>query len=162
MFRHNYHLVLDQALADINTVARPCFAVMDATIGLEGNSPKSGIPKVVNRLLASGDPVALDAVAAKVMGFDPEQIGHLAECMAAGLGTADLRRITTVGEDDLSLALKLMAPLITVLLCVFMTGTVTNVVRNRISGTVSCLRTRPRGSGTVRIGSRVMLTHLKP
>jgi len=106
MFRHNYHLVLDAALADINTVARPCFAVMDATIGLEGNSPKSGIPKVVNRMLASGDAVALDAVAAKLMGFDPAQIGHLAECVAAGLGTANLGNITTVGDDDLSLNLR--------------------------------------------------------
>ena len=59
MFRHNYHLVLDAALADINAVVRPCFAMMDATVGLEGNSPKSGKPKVVNRMLASGDCVAL-------------------------------------------------------------------------------------------------------
>lgn len=106
MFRHNYHLVLDAALADINSVARPCFAVMDATIGLEGNSPKSGIPKVVNRVLAAGDFVALDAVAAKIMGFDPAQILHLAECAAAGLGVADERAVTVVGDDDLSLNLS--------------------------------------------------------
>jgi uncharacterized protein (DUF362 family) len=105
MSRHGYHLVLDAALADINTVARPCFAVMDATVGLEGNGPKSGTPKVVNRILASGDFVALDAVAASVMGFDPERIGHLAECAAAGLGVAELRAIETVGDDDLSLNL---------------------------------------------------------
>jgi uncharacterized protein (DUF362 family) len=105
MFRHNYHLVLDAALADINTVARPCFAMMDATVGLEGNSPKSGKPKVVDRLLASGDFVALDAVAAKIMGFEPERIGHLNQCVAAGLGVSDLQRITTVGDDDLSLNL---------------------------------------------------------
>lgn len=106
MFRHNYHLVLNAALADINSVARPCFAVMDATIALEGNSPKSGKPKVVNRVLASGDFVALDAVAAKIMGFEPAQIGHLEECVAAGLGVADLGRITAVGDDDLSLNLR--------------------------------------------------------
>lgn len=108
MFRHNYHLVLDAALADINTVARPCFAVMDATIGLEGNSPKSGIPKVVNRVLASGDAVALDAVAAKLMGFDPARIGHLRECVTAGLGTASLQDIATCGDDDLSLNLQFL------------------------------------------------------
>jgi uncharacterized protein (DUF362 family) len=106
MFRHNYHLVLDAALADINSVARPCFAVMDATVALEGNSPKSGLPKVVNRVLTSGDFVALDAVAAKIMGFDPARIGHLAECVAAGLGEADLQRITVEGDDDLSLNLR--------------------------------------------------------
>jgi uncharacterized protein (DUF362 family) len=108
MFRHNYHLVLNAALADINNVVRPCFAVMDATVGLEGNSPKSGIPKVVNRVLASGDFVALDAVAAKIMGFDPAQIGHLAECVAAGLGVAALNQISTVGDDDLSLNLHFL------------------------------------------------------
>jgi uncharacterized protein (DUF362 family) len=108
MFRHNYHLVLNAALADINSVVRPCFAVMDATVGLEGNSPKSGIPKVVNRVLASGDFVALDAVAAKIMGFDPAQIGHLAECVAAGLGVAALNQIATVGDDDLSLNLHFL------------------------------------------------------
>ena len=106
MFRHKYHLVLDAALADINSVVRPCFAVMDATVCLEGNSPKSGIPKVVNRVLASGDFVALDAVAATVMGFDPRRIGHILECVAAGLGVADVERITTVGDDDLSLELN--------------------------------------------------------
>jgi uncharacterized protein (DUF362 family) len=105
MFRHNYHLVLDAALADINAAVRPCFGMMDASVGLEGNSPKSGKPKVVNRMLASGDCVALDAVAAKVMGFDPAAIKHLSECVAAGLGTADLDRITVTGDDDLSLNL---------------------------------------------------------
>jgi hypothetical protein len=75
-------------------------------VGLEGNSPKSGKPRVVNRVLASGDFVALDAVAAKVMGFEPATIGHLGECVAAGLGVADLGRIATVGDDDLSLNLR--------------------------------------------------------
>jgi uncharacterized protein (DUF362 family) len=106
MFRHNYHLVLDAALADINTVTRPCFAIMDATVGLEGNSPKSGIPKIADRVLASGDFVALDAAAAKIMGFDPARIAHLAECVAAGLGAADLRYVETTGDDDLSLDLR--------------------------------------------------------
>jgi uncharacterized protein (DUF362 family) len=105
MFRHNYHLVLDAALADINAVVRPCFAVMDATVCLEGNSPKSGIPKVVDRVLASGDLVAIDAVAAKIMGFDQRAIGHLGECVAAGLGVSDLGRIAVVGDDDLTLDL---------------------------------------------------------
>lgn len=105
MFRHNYHLVLDAALADINAVVRPRFAVMDATVCLEGNSPKSGIPKVVDRVLASGDLVALDAVAAKVMGFDPGTISHLAECVAAGLGVSDLAQVSVVGDDDLTLNL---------------------------------------------------------
>ncbi len=108
MFRHQYHLVLDAALADINQVARPAFAVMDATVALEGNSPKSGLPRVVDRVLASPDPVALDALAARIMGFDPAAIGHLAECEAAGLGTRNLQRIEVRGEQVSSLNLRFL------------------------------------------------------
>jgi uncharacterized protein (DUF362 family) len=95
--RHSYHLVVDQALADLNRAVRPRFAVMDATVCLEGNAPKSGVPKIMDLVLASGDPVALDAVAATIMGFDPARIGHLQECAEVGLGTADLSRIEILG-----------------------------------------------------------------
>ena len=103
--RHNYHLVLNDALADINNALRPRFAVMDATVGLEGNSPKSGEPRVVDRVLASGDFVALDAVVAKILGFDPAQIQHIQNCHQLELGTGNLDEIEVVGDDDLSLNL---------------------------------------------------------
>jgi len=98
--RHNYHLVLTDALADINSVVRPVFAVMDATIALEGNGPKSGRPKVVDRVLASHDIVALDAIQAKLMGLDPMTIPHLQACAKRELGTSSLEQIEIVGEKD--------------------------------------------------------------
>lgn len=97
--RHNYHLVLSQALVDVNALVQPRFAVMDGTIALEGNGPKSGRPREMNLVLASGDLVALDAVAAQVMSFDPDKIEHLQLCARHGLGTADRRHITVVGEQ---------------------------------------------------------------
>jgi len=103
--RHNYHLVLDAALADINSVVKPRFAVMDATVGLEGNSPKSGEPRVVDRVLASGDFVAMDTVVAKILGFDPARVQHILNCDRIGLGAGDLEKIEVVGDDDLSLNL---------------------------------------------------------
>ena len=96
--RHNFHLVLSQALVDVNTIVRPRVAVMDGTVALEGDGPKSGRPKEMNLVLASGDVVALDAVAAQVMGFDPSSIEHLQLCERHGLGTADCEDITVVGE----------------------------------------------------------------
>ena len=104
--RHNYHLVLNDALADINSAVKPRFAVMDATVGLEGNSPKSGEPRVVDRVLASGDFVAMDAVVAKILGFDPAKVEHIQKCQSIELGTGDLEMIDVVGDDDLSLNLK--------------------------------------------------------
>lgn len=98
--RHNYHLTLSDSLADINAALRPAFSVMDATIGLEGNGPKSGRPRVVNRILASSDLVALDTVQAKLMGLDPAKIEHLQTCAQRGLGTSVLERIDIVGDAD--------------------------------------------------------------
>ncbi|PWT87871.1 MAG: hypothetical protein C5B54_11595 [Acidobacteria bacterium] len=98
--RHNYHLVLDDALADINSVVRPVFAVMDATIALEGNGPKSGNPKVVNRILASHDIVAIDTAQAKLMGIDPATVVHLGTCASRCLGTNSLDQIEWKGDPD--------------------------------------------------------------
>lgn len=103
--RHNYHLVLNDALADINTAATPRFAVMDATVGLEGNSPKSGEPRVVDRVLASGDFVALDTVVAKILGFEPAEIQHIQNCHSLELGAGHLDDIDVVGDDGLELNL---------------------------------------------------------
>jgi uncharacterized protein (DUF362 family) len=96
--RHNYHLVLSDALADINSAVQPALAVMDATVALEGNGPKSGIPRVVNRVLASPDCVALDTVQASLMGLDGSRIEHLATCAERGVGTNRLEEIEIVGE----------------------------------------------------------------
>ena len=84
--RHEYHLVLDDALADLNHVFRPVLALMDGTIGLEGNGPKSGRPRIADKILCSTDPVALDTIQAILMGLDPRGIAHLAACSARGIG----------------------------------------------------------------------------
>ncbi len=97
--RHSFHLLLSQALVDVNAIVRPRFAVMDGTIALEGNGPKSGRPKEMNLILTSGDLVALDVVAAEVMGFDPDQIEHLQLCAHYGLGIADRKKIIVEGEQ---------------------------------------------------------------
>lgn len=95
--RHEYHLDLDDALAELNAAMRPALALMDATVGLEGNGPKSGRPRVSDRILCSADPVALDTVQSVLMGIDPATVGHLATCAARGIGTRDLDRIEVRG-----------------------------------------------------------------
>ncbi len=99
--RHEYHLVLDDALADLNSVIRPALAVMDGTVGLEGNGPKSGRPRIADRILCSRDPVALDTVQATLMGIDPATIRHLAVSAARGIGTNDLSKIDLRSSEQL-------------------------------------------------------------
>jgi uncharacterized protein (DUF362 family) len=104
VFRHNYHLVLNEVLSDIHKILQPVFAVCDATVALEGDGPKTGRPRVVNRVLASTDIVALDAVCARIMGFDPEKIDHLQLLDEDGRGTA--RDYQVIGEDIEGLDLR--------------------------------------------------------
>lgn len=97
--RHEYHLVLDDAIADLNATLRPAFSVMDGTIGLQGNGPKSGSPRVADRVLASADLVALDTVHAATIGVDPGRVRHLSTCSARGLGVGELAGIEVRGLD---------------------------------------------------------------
>jgi uncharacterized protein (DUF362 family) len=97
VLRHNYHLELDEVLTDIHQVLKPALAVCDATVALEGAGPKTGRPRLVDRVLASKDIVALDAVSARLMGFEPERIRHLQMLAEAGLGS--VRDYEVVGED---------------------------------------------------------------
>lgn len=104
VLRHNYHPVLSEVLSDLHRVLRPAFAVCDATIALEGDGPKTGTPRRVDRVLASRDIVAMDSVLARMMGFDPDDIEHLTMLQRDGAGS--MRDVRVVGEDITGLDLR--------------------------------------------------------
>jgi hypothetical protein len=56
---------------------KPKFAVMDATVAMEGNGPNRGIPIPMDLLLASNDLLAIDKVSTEIMGINWLNIGHL-------------------------------------------------------------------------------------
>jgi uncharacterized protein (DUF362 family) len=97
VLRHNYHLAVGDVLSDIHKLLKPAFAVCDATIALEGDGPKTGKQRIVDRVLASRDIVALDAVCARIMGFDPLKIKHLRLLSEDGIGSVSDYEIA--GED---------------------------------------------------------------
>ena len=59
-------------------------------------------PEIKNVILGSGDQVAIDAVAAQLMGFDPLSIPYIRLAHEAGLGVGDPREIELVGDTDLA------------------------------------------------------------
>ena len=75
------------------------FAVMDGTTCGNGPGPRTMIPVVKDYMLASADQVAIDAVAAKMMGFDPMTLEFLRVAHDDKLGVADPRDIEIVGDD---------------------------------------------------------------
>ncbi len=97
-FRHNYHPVVDRVLRDLSSVLRPAFTVLDATVALEGDGPKSGRPRICDLVLAGADPVAVDTVSQRLMGLEGARIRHLELCAEAGIGRHDWSAIEVVDE----------------------------------------------------------------
>jgi len=101
--RHYTHSVIHQTLVDLLAIQREIhsglFAIMDGTTAGNGPGPRTLLPVVKNYMLASGDQVAIDAVAAKMMGFDPLSIEYIRLAHEDGLGVGDPRDITVVGDD---------------------------------------------------------------
>jgi hypothetical protein len=103
--RHYTHTWIHETLVDLLAIQKEIhtglFAVMDGTTAGNGPGPRTMVPVQKDVLLASGDMVAIDAVAAKLMGFDPLSIRYLALAHERGLGTADPRDIELVGHPEI-------------------------------------------------------------
>lgn len=101
--RHYCHKYIHEVLADLMVMQRELhpsvFTVMDGTVCGDGAGPRTMHPVNKNYLLAAADSVAIDAVAARMMGFDPMKIGYLRICHDKGLGVADPAEIRVVGEN---------------------------------------------------------------
>ncbi len=101
--RHYAHKYMHEVLVDLMLMQRELhpgiFTVMDGTVCGDGAGPRTMHPVVGNVILAGADSVAIDAVAARVMGFDPMSIPYLRMCHERGLGIADPRGIDLVGDD---------------------------------------------------------------
>lgn len=88
---------IDNSILDINAVARPDFAIIDGIVGMEGNGPIQGTPKVTGVLILGNDPVAVDATGCRVMGLKPEKVAYLARAGTL-LGNLEATKIQEVGE----------------------------------------------------------------
>ena len=101
--RHYTHSWIHETLVDLLAIQKEIhpgiFAIMDGTTAGNGAGPRLMIPEVKNILLASADQVAIDAVAAKLMGFDPLSIKYIRLAKEQGLGTGDVSQIDLVGDD---------------------------------------------------------------
>ncbi len=98
--------VFSQALVDIYSAIPPHLNLMDAITGMEGEGPSAGPPKHIGLILASRDAVALDAAAAKIIGYDSLRILTTRWGHERGLGVGDVRRLEVTGErlEDVSVA----------------------------------------------------------
>lgn len=89
-------------VVDVYSLVRPALHVMDAVVAMEGDGPSGGRPRHVGALLVGTDGVAVDAVAAQMIGFREGRVPTIAWAAELGLGTAKLSEIEVVGEDPAS------------------------------------------------------------
>jgi hypothetical protein len=103
MKRHHCHKDIHKILVDLLAIQKEIhpkqFAVMDGTVAGDGAGPRTMDVKIKNYILASEDQVAIDAISAKMMGFDPMKIGFIKMAHDKGLGIGDPDQIDIVGED---------------------------------------------------------------
>ncbi|MHB8094452.1 MAG: DUF362 domain-containing protein [Candidatus Aminicenantales bacterium] len=101
--RHYAHKYIHEVLVDLLYMQKELhpgvFAVMDGTVCGDGAGPRTMTIKTGNIILASADSVAIDAVAARIMGFDPMSIPYIRMATERGLGVGDLREIEFAGDD---------------------------------------------------------------
>jgi uncharacterized protein (DUF362 family) len=85
-----YHMKgINKVIVDINTVLKSALTIIDGFVGMEGHGPSDGTPVQMDLIIAGKDPVATDATACRVMGFDPHEISHIRKAYEKGLGSID-------------------------------------------------------------------------
>jgi Pyruvate/2-oxoacid:ferredoxin oxidoreductase delta subunit len=91
-------------LADLALAAPPDLSILDGVVAMEGPGPNNGSPKKLDLLLASRDPLALDWVAAQIMGYESASIPYLGDLMGrpAAEGSVRGRWVATPAEIELS------------------------------------------------------------
>ena len=101
--RHYAHKYIHEVLVDLVIMQKELhpgiFAVMDGAVCGDGAGPRTMVPKVQNFILASADSVAIDAVAAKMMGYNPMEIPYIRMCDEMGLGIGNTDNIEILGEN---------------------------------------------------------------
>jgi uncharacterized protein (DUF362 family) len=102
--RHYTHSWIHETLVDLLAIQKEMhpgiFAIMDGTTAGNGPGPRTMFPVVKNVMLASADQVAIDAVSAKMMGFDPLSIDYIRLAHEDRLGVGDPRNIEITGDVD--------------------------------------------------------------
>lgn len=104
--RHWTHSVIHETLVDLLQVQQDIhpglLAVMDGTFAGDGPGPRAMRWHETNVIMASADQVAIDAISARLQGFDPLSIPFIRIAHEKGLGIGDPRQIEIVGDESIA------------------------------------------------------------
>jgi len=95
-----------QGMLDILICTKPVLNIMDAVVAMEGNGPSGGEPRPANALIVGADALAVDAVAAALVGLDPTDVATTAAAVRRGLTTGRLEDLELLGDALETLRVK--------------------------------------------------------
>ena len=87
-----------EILTDIHEGAKFDLHIMDGIVSMEGDGPTAGSSYSANKILISTDPLALDAVAIKMLGMNIEEIHIFDAARKRDLGEWNIDEITIEGD----------------------------------------------------------------
>jgi ferredoxin len=87
-----------EALIDLFEKIPPAITIADAVVSMEGAGPSNGELRTTQRIIASTDTVALDAICAHMMGFKEMEVPTIRIATSRGLGKGYLKDIEVLGE----------------------------------------------------------------
>ena len=90
--------LMHRNLVRLASTLKPDLSIIDGFVAMEGNGPCRGTPLNLGVAVTGTDPIATDAVAAAIMGYNPLDIGYLYYADREGLGTAQLSEIEVLGS----------------------------------------------------------------
>ena len=93
------HKKLDIILPYLAKVVRNDLIVVDGLTCMEGNGPVVGNPCELGVIVAGINPVSVDAMCSRLMGYDPKEIPHIQGSYELGLGEINLEKIFLLGDE---------------------------------------------------------------
>lgn len=83
-----FHKNLDEVIADANLAMKPDLCIVDGVLSLGGGGAIYGVPLQSDLIISGTDPVSVDCVCAKIIGYNPRRIGHIKKSEKLEIGTS--------------------------------------------------------------------------
>lgn len=92
------HGLLDEVLPYLAKIIRHSLIVVDGIMAMEGNGPVIGTPRPLGLIVLGRNPVEVDSVITSLMGFNPDDVNHIARAHRMGVGEMSLEKIEVLGD----------------------------------------------------------------
>jgi uncharacterized protein (DUF362 family) len=95
--KKRFHKKLDKILTYLTKIVKTDLIVVDGLICMEGNGPVVGSPLKMGVIVAGTNPVSVDSLCSRLMGYNPEEINHIVTSAELGLG--EINDLEVVGDE---------------------------------------------------------------